>query len=903
MSCAADEEGTVPTVSRHLIRPASAHPATCGPKAATLARAIEAGLPVPPFVVIAADAYRQHLARAGGPRPADPAATRAAIFGTAFAFDLGMQLTGAMGRLGPQVAVRSSGTAEDLPGLSFAGQYESVLDTDEDALDAAVLTCWASVWGDRAVAYREQNGVSHDRAAMAVIVQRMVPATLGGVAFTADPVTGKPDVVVEFSAEGAEAIVSGRATPERASFKRKELVGLVEFTAPVADAGDVPRVAARLALAAEELMGVPADIEWAYDGEHLWLLQARPITTGACGAGAGLPAESLRSRGSRRGGMSSEAVGAPGEDYAAGSPAPAPGPAPSAGTGPTRYRPTAWSNVNTGEVLPDVVTPMTWSVVGKLATGLLDALFGKLGIRTDPDRIVSLIGGRAYFNASLLGSAFEQIPMRGDGDITSIFGGSDAPPGFTDLPIAPEDSAHASTIRIIAGVPLVLAYFLRHSPKRADELSRRMRGEAAAALAALETSPAEDELWRITAGLVDGLQTMVDAVAFSGVAMLLHGQFISFAKKHFGEDGPALVNRLLAGQGGVASADAGLALMRLARTANATPAVAEALRSSASWADVPPTLELAGLEGDEFVAAWNAFMTEYGHHGAGELELASPRWAETPDEVLTMVTGLLDVPPSDDIISAHAERGRTAAEEEARALAALGPLARRRFRMLLRYARAGARTRENVKNDGVRMLAAARHALLALGAALVERGVLDTASDVMFVSWPELPDVRSGSFDPRPLVAERRAEYERNCTITPPPVVIGEWDGAPHTPDLATPYEPDTLTGLGVAAGVARGPARVIRSLTSAERVLPGEVLVAPVTDPAWTPYFVPAVAIVVDMGGMLSHGSIIAREYGIPGVVNVGPATTLIATGDIVEVDGSAGVVRIIERVAKPAE
>ena len=116
---------------------------------------------------------------------------------------------------------------------------------------------------------------------------------------------------------------------------------------------------------------------------------------------------------------------------------------------------------------------------------------------------------------------------------------------------------------------------------------------------------------------------------------------------------------------------------------------------------------------------------------------------------------------------------------------------------------------------------------------------------------------------------------------------------------METPYEPDVLEGLGVAAGVARGRARVIRSLHTDERVLPGEVLVAPVTDPAWTPYFVPAAAIVVDMGGMLSHGSIIAREYGIPGVVNVGPATTLIATGDLVEVDGSAGVVTVLERAA----
>ncbi len=260
------------------------------------------------------------------------------------------------------------------------------------------------------------------------------------MAFTADPVTGKNDVVVESSPAGAEAIVSGRVEPERASFKRKELKG--DAPEPLDPAG-VPAAVARLALAAEELLDAPADIEWAFDGEQLWLLQARPITAGVSGTSsvperdsgvdAGLLAESLRSRGSRRGGTSSEAARAPGEDYEAGSPA-------SATSTPTRYRATAWSNVNTGEVLPHVVTPMTWSIVGHLATGLIDALFGKLGIRVDNDRLTTLIAGRAYFNASLLGSAFEKIPARGGQDITSIFGGEDAPPGFTDLPIAPEDS-------------------------------------------------------------------------------------------------------------------------------------------------------------------------------------------------------------------------------------------------------------------------------------------------------------------------------------------------------------------------------------------------------------------------------------------------------------------------------
>ncbi len=873
-------------MTRHVIKPIEATVATAGPKAEVLARATAAGLPVPPFAVVVADAYRQHAARAGVKR-GDTAAAREAILGTALAFDLGMQLTAVHRRLGPALAVRSSGTAEDLPGLSFAGQYETTLDVTADGLDRAVLECWASVWGERAVAYRERNGVPHESAAMAVIVQRMVAPELGGVAFTTDPVSGKPDIVVESCPEGAEAIVSGRVTPARHAFKRKELVR--EMSADPAPGGegaatltlaDVPRAAAHLALAAEDLLECPVDVEWAYADGRLWLLQARPITASAT-ARAQAPAPAAPD--ARK-------------PEAAAAPAPV---APSAPE-PVRYRPTAWSNVNTGEVLPGVVTPMTWSVVGKLAMGLIDALFGKLGIRLDSSRLTGLIAGRAYFNASLLGSAFEQIPLRGDEDITSIFGGADAPAGFTDLPIAPEDTARVSTLRLIAGVPLVAVYFLRHSPRAADRLGRAISEEAGIALAGIASARDEEALAQVTERVIRGLDTMVDAVAFSGVAMALHGQFVTAAKKHFGDKGPALANTLLAGQGGVASADAGLALARLGRLGRTERAVGDVLRSSEVWAEVRPALEALGGEGEAFLAEWDAFIAEHGHHARGELEFGSPRWAECPDDVLAMVVGLLDVPLADDIVSAHQARGERAAEEEKRALAALGPVARMRFRWLLRNARAGARTRENVKNDGVRVLAAARQALLAVGGAMAERGVLTTADDILFLTWEELPSVRAGSLDPAPLVAARRAEYVANRALTPPPVVIGDWDGRAVAPDLDTPFAPDTLTGLGVAAGVATGPARVIHSLESVERVLPGEVLVAPFTDPGWTPYFIPAAAIVVDMGGMLSHGSIIAREYGIPAVVNVGPATSIIRTGDIVEVDGSRGVVTVIERAAR---
>jgi pyruvate,water dikinase len=199
-----------------------------------------------------------------------------------------------------------------------------------------------------------------------------------------------------------------------------------------------------------------------------------------------------------------------------------------------------------------------------------------------------------------------------------------------------------------------------------------------------------------------------------------------------------------------------------------------------------------------------------------------------------------------------------------------------------------------VKSEAVRWLVAIRHALLALGVRMVEAGELGRPDDIFFVEYGELDALVHGPADRdwRSLVAARRAEHARLESLSPPPVVVGTWDErSGWTVDEAQ----RVLKGISVSSGVARGRARVFLTADTEDTVYPGEILVAPFTDPGWTPYFVPAAGIVMDMGGLLSHGSIIAREYGIPAVVNVGPATRIIRTGDLVEVDGDAGIVRIL--------
>jgi pyruvate,water dikinase len=189
-----------------------------------------------------------------------------------------------------------------------------------------------------------------------------------------------------------------------------------------------------------------------------------------------------------------------------------------------------------------------------------------------------------------------------------------------------------------------------------------------------------------------------------------------------------------------------------------------------------------------------------------------------------------------------------------------------------------------------------RDLLRELGKRWHRRGLLRGEEDIFFLRYEELRPVVRGraGFDVPRAVADRKAEYEKNLTLRPPQVVRGKFDPEHFTPDEFD-ASARVLTGVAVSPGVASGPARVILRSDAGEQVRPGEILVAPFTDPGWTPYFVGAAAIVMDQGGLLSHGSIIAREYGIPAVVNVGPATRIIRTGQTIHVDGGRGRVSLV--------
>jgi phosphohistidine swiveling domain-containing protein len=470
---------------------------------------------------------------------------------------------------------------------------------------------------------------------------------------------------------------------------------------------------------------------------------------------------------------------------------------------------------------------------------------------------------------------------------------------YVDLPTlpAPRASLWTRVAGVVRTATVLPGYVARHSPKRAVRFAALMRARTENVMRDLPGAT-DAAAYRIFCTLIEDFARFNDALAFMGVAMFGFGVLGRVTKRWLGDETGALANRLVTGQGDVASADAGHAMWRLSALAKGTRSVSSAVLVGSGWADVRERLEVSARGGDAdasgFLAAWDAFMAEHGHHRRGELEFANASWAERPDYVLGIVRSYLIEDRDGDPMAAYAERKADADRAADEAAARLGGLRRAIFTRVLAWGRSSAHTRENVKSEAVRWLVAIRRALLAIGEKLTDSGVLDRADDIFFVEYGELPSLVGGELrDWRVLVATRRAEHERLETLSPPPVVVGTWDESSGPWFRGTAAK--TLRGISVSAGVARGPARVFLSADTDEPVLPGEILVAPFTDPGWTPYFVPAAGIVMDMGGLLSHGSIIAREYGIPAVVNVGPATRIISTGQMIEVDGDKGEVRIL--------
>jgi pyruvate,water dikinase len=529
-----------------------------------------------------------------------------------------------------------------------------------------------------------------------------------------------------------------------------------------------------------------------------------------------------------------------------------------------------------------------------------DPIFRLLCCDRGDHPIYSLIAGRIYFNANIWGAVFRQVPGGRSVDLMEGAGGHKGIQEMVErLRTAPDHDLpdlKFSLLRFILKMPLIIIGSLLNTPKKGrriiSSIDTKNQKWSRLDVVTMSAEKITTCCHKLLADLRKLLGNMLYLVSMMAAFPLLH----IVCTKWLAEDG-SCANRLLAGVGDMVDAVAGLDLWRLAVAADAAPQVRDLVLSNADWCEIEPKLSQFD-SGKDFLKTWNEFMERHGHHCRAEIELYNPRWAETPDYILKLVRNYISQIGKTDPIRNfdNLTRERRQLEQQCRKKLA-NPLKRMIFNRLLVRSQQGSVFRENVKSQVIKLVVALRKMLLELGKKLADKGVLKNQDDIFFLRLEEIEPVVQDKpdFDIHQVITDRRAEYDRNSLIYPPDAIFGKFDPDKYVPD---PVDTDVekLTGFPVSPGVVTGKARVILRVDADQQVLAGEILVAPFTDPGWTPYFVTAAAIVMDQGGILSHGSIVAREYGIPAVVNVGRGTEIIKTGQTIEVDGNLGVVKILQ-------
>src|SRR5712692_4909878 len=795
--------------------------AVAGGKGANLGELIRAGFPVPDGFVITTDAYAA-AASAASIDPTDPIAGRARLMEMAVPPEVATAVRDAYRALGGRVAVRSSATAEDLPEASFAGQQDTILDVDgEAALLNAVRRCWASLWNDRAVSYRTTQAVDERALGLAVVVQRMVPAQVAGVLFTADPITGRRRRAAIDAVRGlGEQLVSGAVNPDH--FLVDAWDGTVlERRGDVLDDAQLAETAL-LGAKVEAHFGRPQDIEWAIDRKRkLWLVQSRDITT-----------------------LYPLPPNAPDPDL--------------------DLRVYFSGNVAQGVMQP--LTPMGLQMFRLIAAGGATTIGRPVADPTAGAPITVEAGMRLFIDLTTLirNPVGRELPVR-------VFPVMEARSGDVLDAVLKDPRLRPRGSRVLTTLGLLIFLLRVGLPQNVVRLSRRPDAMRVRLMREI------DEIVMTDAGPLRSSSERMDA--FQRLALTLPQRVF-----------PKLVSMV----------GAGLLTYNLARRLLRGVATEDELRTILRGLPYNPTTEMdlelwaiSRRTRDDPAALppeMAAFLERYGHRAIAEIDLGLPRWSEDPAHLLGAIANYQRL--GDDAVAPDAQFARGAREAEAmvETLASRLHGPRRRIaRGLLRRARSLTGLREMPKFQIIRIFGRLRAILAPVGDELVAGHRIASRDDIWFLDLPELRRAVAGE-DMHAQVAARRAEYQREMGRRHIPRILLS-DGTDVEAAYAPPVAAGALRGSPASPGTASGVARVILSPAGA-RLEPGEVLVAPSTDPGWPPLFLTASALVMEMGGMMSHGAVVAREYGIPAVVGVPAATERIATGQRIQVDGSAGTV-----------
>lgn len=832
--------------------------------------------------------------------------------------DLALAIRKQLDRLGEQgaYAVRSSATVEDSPGASFAGQFDSFLNVvGPEAILRHINRCWASLFTERALAYRLRKGLDPHKVRMAVIVQQMVQAEASGVMFTADPVTGnRKFLLVEACPGPGEALVSGRVNADvyrvregrivervlgsrhpasRAVLAdgprehavepgRRALQGKLDprgpMAQPVLEEEQVLRLT-RLGQRIEAHFGCPQDIEWCLIDDRFYIVQCRPITTLF--------------------------------------------PIPVSDDQENRV----YVSVGHGQMMTDPMKPLGLSVWKLTTPRPMVEAGGRLFVDVTPD--LASPASRADLLAMmgkgdpLIGDALRTLVERGDFVRVS----ADEGPGTAPAAVfsgAAQDPIEAD--------PGIVAGLIERSQASLAALKREIRTRSGMALLDFILADIQ-ELRRL---LFDPHSLQVIKAAMEAAWWLNDKLYEWLGEKNAADTLSRSVPHNI-------TSEMGLALLDVADTIRPHPEVVAFLKQIGRHSgldsgqmpqvgqysgQVPGQVRASGkLQGQEFrqgqrtspqVAreegfldtlirmpggrearnAIQAFLARFGMRCVGEIDITRPRWSERPETLVPLILGHIEKFEAGEA-RRHFELGRRQARQKERDLLARlralpdGERKAEETRRMIARLRTFAGYREYPKYGMVSRYFVYKQALLQEADRLVSARVLSEREDIFYLTFEELGEVVRTERVDHELIRRRKVEFESYHALTPPRVITSEGEvirGRYRRDGL-----PDgALAGLPVSAGIVEGRARVILDLSEAD-LEPGDILVTTFTDPSWTPLFVAIRGLVTEVGGLMTHGAVIAREYGLPAVVAVEHATRLIRDGQRIRLNGTEGYIEIL--------
>jgi pyruvate,water dikinase len=797
------------------------------------------------------------------------------------------------------VAIRSSATLEDLPGLSFAGQQDTFLNVLglEEVLKT-VVNCWSSLWTARAIAYRNRNHLSNSNISLAVILQEMVESESSGVLFTANPLTGlRSEVVIDATFGLGEALVSGMVTPDHyvvdvsnkqilskaLGAKSIEIIGKakggtqqnkLERSAEQALPDEKILALAQLGKDVEGLFGLPRDIEWAWAKQQLFILQSRPITT-LYPLPVGLPNHPLK----------------------------------------------VFFSFAAVQGMLDPVTPLGREALFTIfATGA-----GLFGIRTTSttQTILYAAGERLWINfTSLLRNSFGRkvIPFvlnlvepTIQQAVNQIIDDPSLQPGKKGV------SLHARLQIARFLFPMAGNVLMNLLSPQARRKSIVLHGERLLQKMESQAGKISGDRWEKLAQQAVLLPNFVDKylpgmliLFVSGIAAgmvswnllnILVRKSSDNIKKQAGTAIQDLLLQVTRGMPFNPTTEMDLALWKMAKTIRHNPASLSLFQNT-----TPSQLTEKFHKGklpQHLIQPLNEFFQRYGGRGFGEIDLGRNRWAEDSTHVFEMLSSFLQIEDetlAPDIVFAHsASSAQSAITQLARDLRETKHGWRKTIMMkfLTSRARQLMGMRESPKFFAVRLMWIVHRELMKTGHEFFRLGELDQPDDLFYLSLAEIQSFANHEEKNWcELISNRRLVYQQETLRRQIPRLLLS-DGRAYYEGLKSQdYELDKIQGSPVSPGVAEGKVRIVLNPIHAN-LKPGEILVCPGTDPSWTPLFLSASGLVMETGGMMTHGAVVAREYGIPAIVGVDQATHKLRTGMFIRLDGSKGTIAILKKAS----